>query len=307
MRLHCVSGNCSSNGLGKSWWSKEVSLRLVCVGLPAGAPRAKSISIIPQPGWDATGPDRAGVTYRGSRPGLPGTMLGRLDSNQERTEPRAMRILMVTSFPIPGEYDGTAMLPIKILRALKPRGVDVVVAHLRLQAGRGPGQLARATSRGRRLHAAAGRLGHGRAAGGSPASSRSTWSTPSITAARRGPISPAGGTAGRWSTRSTRCWATRSSATAWAGGSSSGLPGASSARSAGTPRQIIALGEPVKQVVVEEKGVPADRVSVIYPGIDLAEYDAARPAGRRSRASGPSTRWSCTSAASSTPTRACRS
>ena len=44
-----------------------------------------------------------------------------------------MRILMVTSFPIPGEYDGTAMLPIKILRALKPRGVDVVVAYLRLR------------------------------------------------------------------------------------------------------------------------------------------------------------------------------
>ncbi len=41
-----------------------------------------------------------------------------------------MRILMVTSFPIPGEYDGTAMLPIKILRALKPRGVEVVLAHL---------------------------------------------------------------------------------------------------------------------------------------------------------------------------------
>ena len=44
-----------------------------------------------------------------------------------------MRVLMVTSFPIPGEYDGTAMLPIKILRALKPRGVDVVVAYLRLR------------------------------------------------------------------------------------------------------------------------------------------------------------------------------
>src|SRR5207248_362519 len=43
----------------------------------------------------------------------------------------AMRILMVTSFSIPGEYDGTAMLPIKILRALKGRGVDVVHAHLR--------------------------------------------------------------------------------------------------------------------------------------------------------------------------------
>ena len=36
---------------------------------------------------------------------------------------------------------------------------------------------------------------------------------------------------------------------------------------------VIALGEPVKQVVVTEKGVPAERVSVIYPGIDLAEYD----------------------------------
>jgi glycosyltransferase involved in cell wall biosynthesis len=37
--------------------------------------------------------------------------------------------------------------------------------------------------------------------------------------------------------------------------------------------QIIALGEPVKQVAIEEKGVPADRVTVIYPGIDLAEYE----------------------------------
>ena len=42
-----------------------------------------------------------------------------------------MRILMVTSFPIPGEYDGTAMLPIKVLRALKARGVEVVLAHLK--------------------------------------------------------------------------------------------------------------------------------------------------------------------------------
>jgi D-inositol-3-phosphate glycosyltransferase len=37
---------------------------------------------------------------------------------------------------------------------------------------------------------------------------------------------------------------------------------------------VIALGEPVKKVVVEEKGVPEDRVSVIYPGIDLAEYES---------------------------------
>jgi D-inositol-3-phosphate glycosyltransferase len=45
-----------------------------------------------------------------------------------------MRVLMVTSFPIPGEYDGTAMLPIKIMRALRPRGVDVVVAYLRARS-----------------------------------------------------------------------------------------------------------------------------------------------------------------------------
>ena len=32
-----------------------------------------------------------------------------------------MRVLMVTSFPIPGEYDGTAMLPIKIMRCAQAR------------------------------------------------------------------------------------------------------------------------------------------------------------------------------------------
>src|SRR5438270_4274537 len=48
-------------------------------------------------------------------------------------ERSAMRILLVTSFPIPGEYDGTAMLPIKILRALRSRGMEVAVAYLRLR------------------------------------------------------------------------------------------------------------------------------------------------------------------------------
>src|SRR6516165_10349325 len=46
-------------------------------------------------------------------------------------ESASMRVLMVTSFPIPGEYDGTAMLPIKIIRALRTRGVRVVHVHLR--------------------------------------------------------------------------------------------------------------------------------------------------------------------------------
>ncbi len=40
---------------------------------------------------------------------------------------------------------------------------------------------------------------------------------------------------------------------------------------------IIALGDPVKDVVVREKGIPADRVSVIYPGIDLGEYAEPGP------------------------------
>jgi D-inositol-3-phosphate glycosyltransferase len=33
------------------------------------------------------------------------------------------------------------------------------------------------------------------------------------------------------------------------------------------------LGEPVRQVAVAEKGIPADRVAIIYPGIDLGEYN----------------------------------
>ena len=66
----------------------------------------------------------------------------------------------------------------------------------------------------------------------------------------------------------------RSSATAWAGDSSFGLTGPSKKRVLRHAAAVIALGEPVKQVVVAEKGVPAERVSVIYPGIDLAEYEA---------------------------------
>ena len=58
-------------------------------------------------------------------------------------------------------------------------------------------------------------------------------------------------------------------------------------RSASMPQAVIVLGEPVKQVVVEEKGVPAERVSVIYPGDRPGRI---RPPGRRGRdrrASGP--------------------
>src|SRR3954454_73547 len=192
-------------------------------------------------------------------------------------EPDPMRVLMVTSFPIPGEYDGTAMLPIKILRALKPRGVDVVVAHLRLQP---------------------------------PVGWRNTITdfegTPVFT------VPPAGWMGGQGLKRIAAEFPFDVVHAQHYGGATRAY---SACRRNGWPMvyeihsllgeeverdrlgrglvfrsylalerkvyahaaQIIALGEPVKQVVVEEKGVPADRVSVIYPGIDLAEYERPGP------------------------------
>jgi glycosyltransferase involved in cell wall biosynthesis len=190
-----------------------------------------------------------------------------------------MRILMVTSFPIPGDYDGTAMLPIKILRSLKRRGVEVAVAHLRL---RPPGGLATRTSdfegtpvftippagwiSGGALRSIARRfpfdLVHAQHYGGATrvyaACRRFGW--PLVYEIH----SLLGDEVER--DRLGRGLLFRSYLT--------------------LERQVfrhaahvIALGEPVKDVVVQEKGVPADRVSVIYPGIDLAEYDGpATPA-----------------------------
>ncbi len=184
-----------------------------------------------------------------------------------------MRVLMVTSFPIPGEYDGTAMLPIKIMRALKPRGVDVVVAYLRLRPPTG----LRARSEDFE---------------GAPVFS----------------IPPAGWIGGSGLRRISREFPFDVVHAQHYGGATRAY---ASCRRNGWPlvyeihsllgdeverqrlgrglafrsylaverrvfqhaAQIIVLGEPVKQVVVTEKGVPADRVSVIYPGIDLAEYD----------------------------------
>ena len=181
-----------------------------------------------------------------------------------------MRILMVTSFPIPGEYDGTAMLPIKILRALKGRGVEVALAHLK--ARRPWGKPSRGDFEGtpsftlpppswfsglRRIRREFPfDLVHAQHYGGA---------TRAYAACR----------VGRWPMvyeihsllgeeverdRLGRGLVFRANIEL-------------ERRVCRHAAAVIALGQPVKQVVIEEKGVPADRVSVIYPGIDLGEYD----------------------------------
>ena len=44
-----------------------------------------------------------------------------------------------------------------------------------------------------------------------------------------------------------------------------------------TAAAVVVLGEQNKRVMVEEKGVPADRVSVIHPGLDLSPYRVPGP------------------------------
>ena len=216
-----------------------------------------------------------------------------------------MRILMVTSFPIPGEYDGTAMLPIKILRALKARGSRWSSPT----CGRGPPGVGRsgATSRGRRrsrfppaawvgglrrirrefpfdlVHA----QHYGGATRAHPACRLSGW--PMVYEIHsllgdeverdrlgRGPGVPAPG--GR---RARRLPARRGRDRAGRAGQGGRRPREGGARRPG-------LGD-----------LPGDRPGRVRP----AAGDAGRDPGRRARA----TRSSCTSAASSTRTRGCRS
>ncbi len=181
-----------------------------------------------------------------------------------------MRILLVTSFPIPGEYDGTAMLPIKIMRALKTRGVEVVLAHLRARPPFGrmtredfegtPSFTLPPGTWGRGLRQIAREypfdVVHAQHYGGA---------TRAYFACRRNgwPIvyeihSLLGDEVER--KRLGRGLVFRTYLT---------LERAVLKHAAA----IIALGEPVKKVVIDEKKVPSDRVSVIFPGIDLGEYD----------------------------------
>ena len=182
-----------------------------------------------------------------------------------------MRVLLATSFPVPGEYDGTAMLPIKIMRALKTRGADVRIAHLR--AGRPWGKPSRETFEGtpvvnlpppfwirglKRIHSRFPfDLIHAQHHGGANralfACIRYKWplvyELHSLLGAEveRDKI-------GRGLAFHVNLWLER--------------------RVRSRADAIIVLGENVKRVLIEESRVPPERIDVIYPGIDLGEYDS---------------------------------
>ncbi len=184
-----------------------------------------------------------------------------------------MRILIANSFPIPGDYDGTAMLPIKILRALKPRGVDVVVAHLRARPSWGM-----KTTRGEFEETPVYSV--------PPAAWLGGFGLKQI--AREYPFELVhaqhygGATRASFACQRYR-WPMVYEIHSLLGEEverdrlGRGLVfrayQALERKVFRHAAAVIALGEPVKKVVVEEKGVPEDRVSVIYPGIDLAEYE----------------------------------
>jgi glycosyltransferase involved in cell wall biosynthesis len=184
-----------------------------------------------------------------------------------------MRILIADSFPIPGEYDGTAMLPIKILRALKPRGVDVVVAHLRARPPWGF-QIKQSEFEDTPVYTVP------------PAAWLSGVGLRRI--AREHPFELVhaqhyGGATRAWFACRRYRWPLIYEIHSLLGeeverdrlgrGIVFETYRTMERKVFEHAAAVIALGELVKQVVVEEKGVPEDRVSVIYPGVDLAEYE----------------------------------
>lgn len=184
-----------------------------------------------------------------------------------------MRVLIVTSFPIPGEFDGTAMLPIKILRALKTRGIEVAVAHLRARPPWGV-SIRRDRFEGTTVYTVP------------PAAWVGTWGLSQI--AREFPFDIVhaqhyGGATRAYFACRRFGWPMVYEIHSLLGDEvernnlGRGLVFRSylalERKVCEHAAAIIALGEPVKQVVVEEKHVPEERVTVIYPGIDLGEYE----------------------------------
>lgn len=180
-----------------------------------------------------------------------------------------MRILLVTSFPIPGDYDGTAMLPIKIARALRDNGTAVALAYLR---ARPPwGRPTRGDFEGMPLYSlpAAHWVSGLRKV-------RREFGFDLVHAQHYG-----GATRAHAACR-LHGWPMVYEVHSLLGdeverdrlgrGAKFRAYLAIERQVFRSAAMVITLGEPVRDVVIEEKGVPRDRVRVIYPGIDLAEF-----------------------------------
>ena len=181
-----------------------------------------------------------------------------------------MRVLLVTSFPIPGEYDGTAMLPIKIMRALKSRGVEVAIAYLK---ARRPWRGAeRGEFEGTPLYTLA------------PPS----WVSGMRRIAREHRFDVVhaqhyGGATRAYAACRLNGWPIVYEIHSLLGeevdrdrlgrGPIFRAYQELERRVFRHAAMVVTLGKPVEEVVVREKRVPPDRVAVIYPGIDLGEYE----------------------------------
>ena len=185
-----------------------------------------------------------------------------------------MRILLATSFPVPGEYDGTAMMPLKIMRALRSRGVDVVLAHLK---ARPPWTRSSRTE-----------------FEGSPSFTLAPydWVTGLRRIAREFPFDLVHAQHYGGATRAhAACrlfgWPMVYEIHSLFGdeverdrlgrGFVFEITKAFERDVCQHAAAVIVLGEPVKQVVIAEKGIDPNKVSVIYPGIDLSEFDRPTP------------------------------
>ena len=185
-----------------------------------------------------------------------------------------MRILLATSFPVPGEFDGTAMLPLKIMRALRTRGVDVVLAHLQAR----PPWTRSFQSEFE----------------GCPSFTLGPydWVTGLRRIAREFPFDLVHAQHYGGATRAhVACrlfgWPLVYEIHSLFGdeverdrlgrGLVFEVTKVFEREVCKHAAAVIVLGEFVKQVVIEEKGVDPGKVSVIYPGIDLAEYDRPGP------------------------------
>lgn len=185
-----------------------------------------------------------------------------------------MRILMVTSYPVPGDCDGTAMLSLQVLRAIRKVGIEVGHAYLK---ARRPWKR---PERGEVEGIPSWTLAPPSWIGGLRAIRREFpfdlvhadhygGATRAYAACRLGgwPMvyqihSLLGDEFDR--NRLGRGLAFRGYR-------------AIERRVFQTARAVIGLGDPVKRVVVDEKGVPEGRAFVIHPTLELSEYDRPGP------------------------------